>query len=95
MDTTWTYLFTKGSQTLWVFLNKKFELFTEKDQLVAARAKLVKLQEVAKLSEMKAVEAKREVEVAEINIDFIKRRDHAEEIFWRFPHQITDYLMNT
>ena len=95
MDTTWTYLFTKGSQTLWVFLNKKFELFTEKDQLVAARAKLVKLQEVAKLSEMKDVKAKKEVEVAEFNIDFIKRRDHAEEIFWRFPHQITDYLMNT
>ena len=95
MDTTWTYLFTKGSQTLWVFLNKKFELFKEKDQLVAARAKLVKLQEVAKLSGMKAVEAKKDVEVAEFNIDFIKRRDHAEEIFWRFPHQITDYLMNT
>ena len=95
MDTTWTYLFTKGSQTLWVFLNKKFELFTEEDQLGAARAKLVKLQEVTKLSEMKSVEAKKGVEVAEFNIDFIKRRDHAEEIFWRYPHQITDYLMIT
>ena len=95
MDTTWTYLFTKGSQTLWVFLNKKFELFTGEDRLAPARSKLVKLQEVTKLSEMKSVEAKKGVEVAEFNIDFIKRRDHAEEIFWRFPNQITDYLMNT
>ena len=95
MDTTWTYLFTKGSKTLWVLLNKKFQLFTEEDQLVATRAKLAKLQEVAKLSEMKAVEVKKEVEVAVFNIDFIRRRDHAEEIFWRFPHQMTDYLMNT
>ena len=81
MDTTWTYLFTKGSQTLWVFLNKKFELFTEENQLGAATAKLVKLQEVAKSSEMKAVETKKGVEVAGFYIDFIKRRDHAEEIF--------------
>ena len=88
-------MFTKGSQTLWVLLNKKFQLFTEEDQLVATRAKLAKLQEVAKLSEMKAVEVKKEVEVAVFNIDFIRRRDHAEEIFWRFPHQMTDYLMNT
>ena len=55
----------------------------------------MKLQEVATLSEMKSVEAKKGVEVAEFNIDFIKRRDHAEEIFWRYSHQITDYLMNT
>ena len=84
MDTTWTYLFTKGSQTLWVFLNKKFEL---EDQLGAARVQLVKLREVTKLSEMKSVEAKKGVEVAEFNIDFIKRTDHAEETFWRYPQQ--------
>ena len=95
MDTTWTYLFTKGSQTLWGFLNKKFELFTEEDQLSAARAKLVKLQEAVKLAELTAVETKKDVEVAEFNIDFIKRRGHSEEMFWRFPHQITDYLIYT
>ena len=95
MDTTWTYLFTKGSQTLRIFLNKKFELFIKEDQLDAAWSKLANLQEATNLSELNAVEAKKEVEVAEFNIDFIKRRDHAEEIFWRFPHQITNYLMNT
>ena len=78
-----------------IFLNKKFELFIKENQLDAAWSKLANLQEATNLSELNAVEAKKEVEVAEFNIDFIKRRDHAEEIFWRFPNQITDYLMNT
>ena len=62
-------------------VDKKFELFTEEDQLGAARAKLVKLQEAVKLAELTAVETKKDVEVAEFNIDFIKRRGHFEEMF--------------
>ena len=81
MDTTWTYLFTKGSQTLRIFLNKKFELFIKENQLDAAWSKLANLQEATKLSELNAVEAKKEVEVAEFNIDLIKRRGYVEEIF--------------
>ena len=95
MDTTWTYLFTKGSQTLRIFLNKKFELFIKENQLDAAWSKLANLQEATNLSELNAVEAKKEVEVAEFNIDFIKRRGHVEEIFWRFPQHMIDYLTNT
>ena len=81
MDTTWTYLFTKGSQTLRIFLNKKFELFIKENQLDAAWSKLANLQEATNLSELNAVEAKKEVEVAEFNIDLIKRRGYVEEIF--------------
>lgn len=72
MDTTWTYLFTKGSQTLRIFLNKKFELFIKENQLDATWSKLANLQEATNLSELNAVEAKKEVEVAKFNIDFIK-----------------------
>ena len=95
MDTTWTYLFTKGSQTIRIFLNKKFELFIKENQLDAAWSKLANLQEATNLSELNAVEAKKEVEVAKFNIDFFKGRGHVEEIFWRFPQHMTDYLTNT
>ena len=67
-------------------LLKHFSLFFTEDQLGAAKAKLVELQEAAKLAELKAYEARKEVEAAEFNIEFIKRKGHVEEIFWRFPH---------
>ena len=65
---------------------KTFYFFTEEDQLGVAKAKLLKLQEAAKLAELKAFEARKEVEAAEFNIEFIKRKGNVEEIFWRFPH---------
>ena len=65
---------------------KHFSLFFTEDQLGAAKAKLVELQEAAKLAELKAYEARKEVEAAEFKIEFIKRKGHVEEIFWRFPH---------
>ena len=77
-------IYTQDSEILVVLFN--FYLFFIEDQLGAAKAKLVELQEAAKLAELKAYEARKEVEAAEFNIEFIKRKGHVEEIFWRFPH---------
>ena len=74
------------------------ENMVKKYNLVKAiEEEVLAVEEALKIAKNKAKEALIEYKNAKFQVDIIKRKNHIEEIFWRFPHvgqQIFKHLDN-